>query len=426
MMTKSRALVIGAFTLIVAALAVALILFARPWQPPILTVAEDPLETEQSMESHVAAQSVDLPVDEPPEPLFFTIMGGGDMLIHMPVADSAWVGDRWDFAPLMEPVTQYISAPDISICNMETPLVPRDVQPSGFPIFATPQDLAAGMAEVGWTGCSTSTNHSIDQGMMGIVHTLDSLDEVGMGHVGTARNPEEASTPQLYVVENGDEEVVVAHLSAADNLNGLSLPEDAPWAVQMIDTDRIINEARAAREAGADVVVVTIHCCTAEYDTSIEDDHWAVANALAESGEVDVMISHHAHVPKTIEHLEGGPRGEGMWAAFGLGNFISNQSTECCVEQSNSGLLAYFTFEKDGDTPPEVVDASWQVVTVDRFGGYRVYPLTAAGAPGSGIPEEEAVRRYQGIAAILEGSPAHERTGPPEASANTVTVIPRS
>ena len=38
-------------------------------------------------------------------------------------------------------------------------------------------------------------------------------------------------------------------------------------------------------------------------------------------------------------HLSGGPRGEGMWVAYGLGNYLSNQDGACCVENTDSGLL---------------------------------------------------------------------------------------
>jgi len=45
---------------------------------------------------------------------------------------------------------------------------------------------------------------------------------------------------------------------------------------------------------------------------------------------VDLVIGHHVHVPQPMAHLTGGPRGEGMWVAYGLGNYISNQDSNCC------------------------------------------------------------------------------------------------
>lgn len=389
-------------------------------EEPVGSQSDSAIEVEQSSPSTQAAEP------EPAEPLEFTVVGGGDMLIHMPVADNAWTGENWDFTGQMAPVKDYLDNADIALCNMEVPLAQDGQQPSGYPMFAAPQDLASDMAAVGWDGCSTSTNHSIDQGFGGVVTTLDKFDEAGLGHVGTSRTAEEAQAPQIYKVEGEDQEVMVAHLSSAHNLNGIPMPEEAPWAVQMIDAERLIQEAKEAREAGADAVIVSLHCCEVEYMTEPEEEQVSLAQALAESGEVDLVLSHHAHVPKTIELLDGGPTGDGMWVAYGLGNFISNQTTECCIEETSSGLLAYFTFLKEEDQPVKIEDASWQVVTVDRPSGHLVFPLYASGAEGSAISLDEAQRRHAGISAILEGSPAHEMEGPPADNGNTTTVVPRS
>ena len=53
----------------------------------------------------------------------------------------------------------------------------------------------------------------------------------------------------------------------------------------------------------------------------------------------DLVIGHHAHVPQPVVHLSGGPRGEGMWVAYGLGNYLSNQDGACCAQNTDSGLL---------------------------------------------------------------------------------------
>lgn len=51
----------------------------------------------------------------------------------------------------------------------------------------------------------------------------------------------------------------MALLSATFGLNGLPLPEGKPWAVNLIDTDRLIRQAREARRAGAELVLVALH-----------------------------------------------------------------------------------------------------------------------------------------------------------------------
>ena len=53
--------------------------------------------------------------------------------------------------------------------------------------------------------------------------------------------------------------VTIAHLSFSQHFNGLEPPTDRPWAVNRIDTDRILADARWARGHGAEFVVVSLH-----------------------------------------------------------------------------------------------------------------------------------------------------------------------
>ncbi|WP_099332205.1 CapA family protein [Actinomyces minihominis] len=418
---RSLLLLTGAVMLLVGVL-----LALQPWQLPVLFVEdgpEDAIEGEQSESVGVEAQSVE-PEPEP-QPLNFTISAGGDMLIHMPVADSAWDGTRWDFSRLMEPVTPYIQGSDIALCNMETAMVPRDQDPTGYPIFGTPRDLADEMAEMGWTGCSTSSNHSLDQGFAGVVNTLDFLDAAGLGHAGTARSQEEANQPQFYSIEGGDQSIKVAHIAAAHNTNGLPIPEEAPWSIQMIDVPQIEAQARQARENGADIVVATLHCCEAEYNTAAEPFQEQTAAELAASGLIDIYIAHHAHVPRPIALLEGGPNGNGMWVAYGLGNFISNQTREATGStESSTGLMAFFEGVKDEGEPAQIVAAEWLAVTVDA--GHIVRPLIGGVAENAALPQEEMSYRWDLTRQILEGGPATEITSPPTSDSNLTTVIKRS
>ncbi len=409
-----------------AVLLIAILLVLRPWQMPVLTVEDGPdvaVEVEDLQSAQVEAQSVE---PEPElEPLNFTISAGGDMLIHMPVADSAWDGTMWDFSRLMEPVTPYIQGSDIALCNMETAMVPRDQAPTGYPIFGTPRDLADEMAEMGWTGCSTSSNHSLDQGLAGVINTLDFLDAAGLGHAGTARSQEEANQPQLYRIEGGDQSVTVAHIAAAHNTNGLPVPEEAPWSIQMIDIPQIEAQARQAREDGADIVVATLHCCEAEYNTAAEPFQEQTAAELAASGLIDIYIAHHAHVPRPIALLEGGPNGNGMWVAYGLGNFISNQTREATGStESSTGLMAFFEGVKNEGEPARVVAAEWLAVTVDA--GHIVRPLIGGVAEGAVLAPDEMAYRWDLTRQILEGGPATEITSPPTSDSNVTTVIKRS
>ena len=51
----------------------------------------------------------------------------------------------------------------------------------------------------------------------------------------------------------------MAHLDYTYGTNGIPVPAGQPWLVNLIDLDRILADAHAAKAAGAEVVVVEMH-----------------------------------------------------------------------------------------------------------------------------------------------------------------------
>lgn len=365
------------------------------------------------------------PTPTPPPDAVFTLVAAGDVLLHEPVVASARNGDGYDFTPALSPVQPWVAGADLALCHLEVPIAPDGTPPSGYPMFGAPREIAAGLAATGWDGCSTASNHSVDRGMAGIVATLDALDAAELGHVGTARSAQEAAEPEVYQLTRQGQTIRVAHLAATYGTNGLPVPSDAPWAVTLIDTEAIIAQASAARAAGADVVLVSVHCCV-EYVTDPTDEQERVANELAASGVVDLVIGHHAHVPQPIALLPGGPAGAGMWVAYGLGNFISNQDDDCCTAATDSGLVMLATFRKPPDGPVVVDQVAWTSVTVDRRSGHRVEPLSALVSTGQGVGSLDAAELAERHARVLAavGTQAAELTTPTGATGPAPLIRP--
>ena len=366
------------------------------------------------------------PTPTPPPDAVFTLVAAGDVLLHEPVIGSARTADGYDFAPLLAPIQPWVAGADLALCNLEVPIAPQGTPTSGYPMFGAPVEIAASLAANGWDGCSTASNHSVDRGLAGVVMTLDALDAAGIGHVGTARTAEEAAAPQVYELVRQEQTIRVAHIAATYGTNGLPIPADAPWSVTLIDTAALVQQAIAARATGADIVVASIHCCV-EYVSGATEDQVRVAAELAASGVIDLVIGHHAHVPQPISKVAGGPRGEGMWVAYGLGNLISNQDGACCVARTDSGLLMTATFRKPLDGPATVTGVEWTSVTVDRQGGHLVQPLTPAVAAGQGAgtltPADLAARQARVLEAV--GAESAERGAPPEPTGPAPVVVTR-
>ncbi|SKC79182.1 poly-gamma-glutamate synthesis protein (capsule biosynthesis protein) [Krasilnikoviella flava] len=366
------------------------------------------------------------PPSPTPRPVEFTLLAAGDLLTHSPVVASAGGTDDPDFTPLLAGLDAWVQGADLALCHLEVPVAPKGTAPSGYPLFGAPPGLVRDLQEQGWDGCSTASNHSVDRGYDGVTATIRRLAAAGMGFAGTARSADQQDEPQRYVLTREGREITVAHLAATYGLNGLPMPPDAPWAVDLIDADRLVQQARAAREDGADVVVVSLHAGV-EYTEELTEQQEEVVRRLARSREVDLVIGHHAHIPQRIDRLGKGPDGAGMWVAYGLGNLLSNQSADCCDVRTSNGVLLSATFAQDapGD-PVRMTDVSWTPTTVDIGGGHDVLALPDAleDPAATTLSGAELAARQERVRDAV-GDAAPEREEPPETTGPPPQVLPR-
>ena len=275
----------------------------------------------------------------------FSLAFTGDLLLHQPLTARAALNGRatgrtYDYGPMFDLVRQRLSAADVAICHLETPLSRDDRDLSTYPLFSVPFELADAIAGAGYDGCSTASNHAIDAGRGGVDSTLDHLDRVGLRHSGTARAVWEAWRTTLYDAAG----VTVGHLSYTYGLNGLVLPGGEEWRVNLIDAQRILGAALLAEAEGAEYVVVSLHWGV-EYVSAPTPEQRALAQLLLASPHIDLVIGHHAHVVQPVEQIGS------EYVVYGLGNFLSNQGYGCCSPSGHDGLIATArVHEQPGDS----------------------------------------------------------------------------
>ena len=357
----------------------------------------------------------------------FTIGYAGDVLTHMPVMDDT-AGGGGDIEPLIAAARPWSEGVDLALCGMEVPVAPDGV-PSGYPVFGSTTAVVDALSRSGWDGCATASNHSWDQGFDGVVATADALRADSMGYSGTNRTQAEAAAPyQLYELTRGGMTVTVAQLSTTYGLNGFSADPD--WAVNLNDVAWVEAQARAAREAGADVVVLHTQLGE-EYSTDPVPEQTEFARAVAQTGQVDVLFGAHPHVPETNELLPGGPGGRGMWVSYSAGNFISNQSEELGTVLVSVGLFVWVdvvvTQDADGTRSAGVEALHWHPFTVDLGGGHRLVDLAAAQqgrAPeGATLSAEEIDRRWRAVTDVVNAQTLTD--DPPAPSGDAPVARPR-
>ena len=115
-----------------------------------------------------------------------TVGVSGDLLPHLPVVARAvaYGGGRPDFRPMLRRIRPWVRRNDLSLCHVETPLVPG--APAGYPRFSSPPELARAIRWAGFDACSTASNHSVDRGAHGIATTRAALGRQGVRHTGSS------------------------------------------------------------------------------------------------------------------------------------------------------------------------------------------------------------------------------------------------
>lgn len=299
----------------------------------------------------------------------FTVVMSGDVLLHNTLwtqaqRDAQAAGhDGYDFRPLLAGVRPAVSAADLAICHLETPLGPAGGPFTSYPVFSVPPRIAGDLAWVGYDACTTASNHSLDGGVPGVRRTLASLDSAGIAHAGSARTAYEAGQVRMV----GAAGARVALLSYTYGLNGFVRPADRPWIVDLIDADRIRADGARARRAGADVVLVALHWGN-EYQHRPSRAQRDLAARLLASPDIDLVYGHHAHVVQPFERIHG------KWVAYGLGNHVAEQTV--VEEATHEGVMARFEFTATASGRWLVTGAEYLPTAVSRSQPYRLLDLT--------------------------------------------------
>ena len=279
----------------------------------------------------------------------FRLVATGDLLIHDSVIRQARAdadGSGYQFRSMLAGVRSLIAGADLAICHMETVYGSRRGPFTGYPQFVTPPQLARSVKQIGYDSCSTASNHTLDAGAAGVRRTLDAMDRVGLRHAGTARSAKESRVAWLRA--GGAR---IAQLAYTYGTNGIPVPKDRPWLVNLTDAKQVIADARAARRAGADIVVASLHWGT-EYQEEPDRLQRSLARRLTASRtqgrpDIDLIIGTHAHVPQPYEKVNG------TWVVYGMGDQLAGVMNDPRGQYSSA---ARFTF-----APPAQPGGRWTV-----------------------------------------------------------------
>ena len=284
-------------------------------------------------------------VEEKIEPINFTMTAIGDTLCHNTQYWDAYNSStkQYDFSYVYDNIKDYTSSADITIGSLETTFAGEDRGYSNYPVFNSPDSLATGLKDIGVDVISLAGNHALDYGYSGICRTIDVLDNVGISHLGTYKSAEDQDKILIKDVKG----VKIAFINYTYGTNGIPVPSDKPYCLNLIDKDLISKQIKQAKEQNVDMIVACMHWGT-EYKTSANDEQKELADFLFKSG-VDIILGNHPHVLEPMEKktitLDDGSTKD-VFVVYALGNFTADQRAE--ITRDSAILNLDITKDSDG------------------------------------------------------------------------------
>ena len=257
----------------------------------------------------------------------FNLTAIGDIMCHNTQYIDAYNSNtgKYDFSYVFDDINHYIKNSDITVANLETTFAGEDKGYSNYPRFNTPDALAYNLKKLGVDVISTAGNHSLDYGFDGLSRTIDVLNLADISHVGTYKTQEERDTIVFKYVKG----IKIAFINYAYGTNGITIPSDKTFCINLIDKDLIKKDIENAKSQNADMIVASVHWGT-EYSTVPNDTQNELADFLFQNG-VNIILGTHPHVLQKMEKrtvtLEYGTTQDGF-IIYSLGNFISDQNAK--------------------------------------------------------------------------------------------------
>lgn len=291
-------------------------------------IVEKPKDNEPSSEASPEIPPTAAPDTEPAE---LTLLMVGDILLHTPVEESALQPDgSYRFDALFAHTSETIQAADLALVNQEVIIGGEALGISGYPCFNAPFSMSDALVSAGFDVVCHATNHALDKGAKGVLACCEnwSGNHPETAVLGIHASQGEAdSGPFLYTVQSADQQdaFTVAILNYTYGTNGIALPKDMPFAVDLLEKERVVADLKRADEL-ADFTIVCPHWGT-EYRLTPDSQQEKWTEIFLENG-VDLVLGTHPHVIEPIEWVRDEETGQEMLVYYSLGNYVNWTSSQ--------------------------------------------------------------------------------------------------
>lgn len=319
----------------------------------------------------------DIPYLAKPIKSDLTISLGGDLMPYECI-------NRRQCANLWDEVGEWFFDADVVTANLETPIVvskPASLVPEvmlndmNFNGSKEQFDVFSGMGKFkGYDILATANNHSLDMGEEGVLETINFLKKEEVGFVGTSSNVEEK--PYKIMEKNG---IKIGFLSFTYSMNQYLPIEGKQHLVNYLplnekdcDISAIINQCKALKELGADILFLHLHQGNAYQKYPCDHSVDLYHRLFAECG-IDIIAGGHPHNVQPSEYYSytcpySGKDKKGF-AIYSLGDFIAYDIFKDCQKPA---ILKFHFEKKDGAVLLSGIERKDGVLRLDKNGNLKL------------------------------------------------------
>ena len=232
------------------------------------------------------------------------------------------------------------SRPQARIANLETSITTSDTPvPKGINYRMHPANVGC-LTAAAFDCCVLANNHVLDWDTEGLLETLATLEDAGIGFAGAGRHAAEAAQPATIDIAGTRRVLVYGYGARSSGIpRNWAATEQRPGVNLLADlspatAERIASHVATLRRAG-DLVVVSIHWGT-NWGYQVTEEQRAFAHALIDAGACDLVHGHSSHHVRPIEvYCE-------RLILYGCGDFINDYEGISGYEQYRGDLTLMY------------------------------------------------------------------------------------
>ena len=209
------------------------------------------IETEAiETESQDAIQpSTDQSSEAAPE---YKIIMVGDILLHTPVEESCLQPDgSYDYDSLFSHTKEEIAAADLALVNQEVIIGGADLGITGYPSFNADFSLCDSLVDTGFDIICHATNHAMDKGRKGLINCAkywkENYPQITVLGIHDTADTSTSCGAEPVILDLPDMKIAV--LNYTYGTNGIPLPDDMLYAVDLPDGEQIVADIQRAEES---------------------------------------------------------------------------------------------------------------------------------------------------------------------------------